>query len=154
MSDHVHTSTGELHATVARRLEHVGQRYTSGRRQIVELLGKSAHPLTIPEIIAVDESLKQSSVYRNLAVLEGADVVARVITNGEWTRVELAEDLTGHHHHLICDACGAVRDIEVPAEIESALDAALVGLAEREGFTLDRHRLDLVGRCAECGPAA
>jgi Fur family transcriptional regulator, ferric uptake regulator len=155
MSEHrhthraVHAPMGDIHQTVVRRLEREGQRYTAGRRALVELLGRSPHPLTIPEILDAG-TLAQSTVYRNLAVLEQAGVVGRVITNGEWGCYELAEDLTGHHHHLICELCGAVRDVDVPADVEHLLESALGALADGEGFVLDRHRLDLVGRCANC----
>lgn len=153
-SGHVHGHargvSSELHPVVSRRLERDGQRYTSGRRQLVELLSHTPHPVTIPEILAVDPTLPQSSVYRNLTVLERAGVVVKVITTGEWGCYELAEDLTGHHHHLICDSCGAVRDVDVPDHLERLLDTALTTVAEEQGFVLDRHRLDLVGRCADC----
>ena len=148
-ADHV-VDRQELHRVVARRLERDGQRYTSGRRRVVELLASRGHPMTMPEILAAESSLAQSSVYCTLAVLERAGVVTRVITNGEWSCVELAEDLTGHHHHLVCESCGAVRDVEVPDAVEAVLDEALMALAAAEGFTLDRHRLDLVGRCSSC----
>lgn len=144
-----HAPTGDIHQTVLRRLERHGQRYTSGRRALVELLARSPHPLTIPEILEAG-SLAQSTVYRNLTVLETAGVVGRVITNGEWGCYELAEDLTGHHHHLICEVCGAVRDVEVPHDVEHLLESALGALADNEGFALERHRLDLVGRCENC----
>jgi Fur family transcriptional regulator, ferric uptake regulator len=144
-----HEPIGDIHQIATRRLARHGQRYTSGRRSLVELLARSPHPLTIPEILDAAR-LAQSTVYRNLGVLEEAGVVGRVITNGEWGCYELAEDLTGHHHHLICDVCGAVRDVEVPGDLEQLLESALGNLAESEGFVLDRHRLDLVGRCATC----
>jgi Fe2+ or Zn2+ uptake regulation protein len=38
----------------------------------------------------------------------------------------------------------------VPDALEHDLDAALLRLAKREGFLLDHHRLDLIGRCAKC----
>lgn len=139
-----------LHEIAAARLRRDGQRYTSGRRALVDVLAAASHPLPIAEILAGGDDLAQSSVYRNLAVLERASVVSKVITNGEWACFELAEDLTTHHHHLICSDCGTVRDVEVPAEVEEALDQALVGLAAADGFVLDRHRLDLVGRCGSC----
>lgn len=139
-----------LHDIAAARLRRDGQRYTNGRRTLVEVLTAASHPLTITEIVASGPELAQSSVYRNLAVLERAAVVSKVVTNGEWACFELAEDLTAHHHHLICSDCGTVRDVEVPAEVEAALDQALAGLAAADGFVLDRHRLDLVGRCGGC----
>lgn len=139
-----------LHEIAATRLRRDGQRYTPGRRALVEVLAAAAHPLPIADIVAGGNDLAQSSVYRNLAVLERASVVSKVITNGEWACFELAEDLTTHHHHLICSDCGTVRDVEVPADVESALDEALADLAAADGFVLERHRLDLVGRCGGC----
>ena len=50
-------------------------------------------------------------MYRNLTVLEDAGVISRVVTHDEWARFELAEDIGGHHHHLICEQCGTVRDV-------------------------------------------
>lgn len=59
------------------------------------------HPLSIPELLHATGDVAQSSAYRNLSVLERAGVVAKVVTNDEWARYELTEDLTGHHHHLV-----------------------------------------------------
>ena len=46
-------------------------------------------------------------------MLEQAGVVHRVVATDEFTRYELAEDLTEHHHHLICSSCGAVADFTI-----------------------------------------
>jgi Fe2+ or Zn2+ uptake regulation protein len=94
--------------------------------------------------------MAQSSVYRNLAVLERAGVVHRIVTTDEFARYELAEDLTEHHHHLICASCGDVTDFTVPADVERSLEAALSTVAERSGFQVRHHRLDLVGTCPRC----
>ncbi len=127
-----------------------GQRYTAGRRRIVGVLAGSSHPLTIPEILGHDADLPQSSDYRTLSVLERAGVVQRVVATGEWSRFELTERLSDHHHHLICSSCGAVRDVTVPAALERSLERSLGDLAFTEGFAIDHHRLELVGRCAAC----
>ncbi|MEO8363170.1 MAG: transcriptional repressor, partial [Ilumatobacteraceae bacterium] len=76
--------------------------------------------------------------------------VVKVVTNGEIGRYELAEDLTGHHHHLICSNCGVVRDVVVPHALESDIDRVLATIARREGFSLDHHRLDVIGKCSKC----
>jgi Fe2+ or Zn2+ uptake regulation protein len=94
--------------------------------------------------------MPQSSVYRNLACLERAGVVQRIVTNDEFTRFELAEEVGEHHHHLICSACGTVRDFTVSAQVESNLGDALRRVARRNGFAIDHHRLDLVGTCDDC----
>lgn len=140
----------ELDPLAAGRLDRVGQRYTGSRRRVVNVLGAAGQPLTIPEILSRDAELAQSSVYRNLIVLEQAGVVTKVVTSSEWARYELAEDLTGHHHHLVCSACGLVRDVELPPQLETSIDALLASVGVEAGFVIENHRLDLVGRCKEC----
>jgi Fe2+ or Zn2+ uptake regulation protein len=140
----------DLHTTVTRRLRHVGQRYTSQRRDLVEILAAAPAPLTLPQLLERAGGLAQSSAYRNLAVLERAGVTHRIVTTGDHACWELTEDLTEHHHHLICNSCGDVTDFTVPSEIEQGLDSALAEVASGAGFSALHHRLDLVGLCARC----
>ena len=138
-----------VHETADIRLREEGQRYTDQRRELVDLLANEG-PLSIPEVLRDRGGLKQSSVYRNLAVLEHAGVVRRVVTDEEFGRYELTEDLTGHHHHLICSSCGRVEDVTVPSQLEGTLDRTLDRLARRAGFADVDHRLDLIGTCGDC----
>lgn len=140
----------DLHDTVATRLRGVNQRYTSGRRALVDVLAESRQPRTIPELIAGGRRIPQSSAYRNLAVLELAGVVHRIVTSGDFARYELDEALTEHHHHLICSSCGGVEDFTAPASLERTLRKVTVELADTSGFLAEAHRLDLVGVCAGC----
>ncbi len=142
--------TTDLHTTASARLRADGQRYTTRRRALVEVLAAADQPLTIPQLLEQRRDLAQSSVYRNLAVLERAGVVHRIVTTDEFGRYELAEDLTQHHHHLICSTCGDVADFTVPAPVEHELESALSRAAKRAGFRPSGHRLDLVGTCAGC----
>ena len=138
----------DLHIAVAERLAVVGQRYTDKRRVIMDALGSAGKPLSTPELVAA--GLPQSSVYRNLAVLESAGVVRRVITEDEFARFELTEDLSRHHHHLICSRCGRVEDVTVPDDLEAVMDTMLDRLGRRSGFAQVSHRLDLIGICQDC----
>ena len=140
----------DLHEIAAARLRPLAQRYTSGRRALVDVLATADNPSTIQQILDADGSLAQSSAYRNLAVLEQAGVVHRIVTSDDFARYELAEDLTEHHHHLICSSCGSVTDFTLPAAVEADLDKALGRVARRMRFTPDQHRLDLVGTCPTC----
>ena len=146
--------TAELHAKVADLLAAIGQRYTSGRRLLVDALDRAGSPLPLPAILGRHGDLKQSSVYRNLAALEQAGVVRRVITDEDFGRYELTEDLTGHHHHLVCSNCGAVEDVDFASGFEDTLEAQLAELAERTGFSTVSHRLDLIGLCRTCAAAS
>jgi Fur family transcriptional regulator, ferric uptake regulator len=139
-----------LRDTVAGRLRRVNQRMTSNRETIVGVLDRATRPLTIPDILATEAGLAQSSVYRNLVVLEQAGVVHRVVTGDEYARYELAEDLTGHHHHLVCASCGTVEDVPASAGLERSVEQATVQIAQATGFNTHRHRIDLVGLCRSC----
>ena len=140
----------DLHPAIAARLDGDGQRYTSGRRRLVEVLVGADRPLTAAEVLT-EGALAQSSAYRNLAVLEAAGVVHRVAGSDEYARFELAEDLTDHHHHhLICTGCGKVTDFTVPDQLEAAVDRLASEVGASSGFGVDHHRLDLYGRCAAC----
>ena len=135
---------------MAGRLAERAQRYTRGRREIVDVLFDAEQPLTVSDLVAAGGRLAQSSTYRNLAVLESAGVVHRVVSSDEFARFELTEELTGHHHHLICTTCGTVADFTVPPKLERTIAAALGSAARRSRFAADGHRLDVVGTCAAC----
>jgi Fe2+ or Zn2+ uptake regulation protein len=143
-----------IHDVAQERLGTINQRYSTRRRRLVEALVQSPHPLVATDIVDLNDDLPQSTVYRNLAVLETAGVVVKVLTNGDRAAFELAEDLKGHHHHLVCVDCGIVLDIEIPVAVEKILDDGLRDVAEKTGFTLIGHRLDLMGRCSSCSTSS
>ena len=144
-------STELLDDEVAALLRTGDHRYTSGRRRVVAALRQAAGPITIPQILELDPGLAQSSAYRNLAILEEVGAVTRIVTNDDHAHFELAEALTDHHHHhLICNGCGAVSDFELPSEVEATLDQALRRTGKSAQFRIEAHRLDLIGTCATC----
>ena len=146
MAGHAH----DTHDAVAGLLHANAQRLTPARQHIVDVLAEASGPLTIPEILAARRELAQSSVYRNLVVLEEAGAVHRVVTSDDFARYELTEDLTEHHHHLVCSNCGRVEDLPATPAVEKSVAAAVEQAARRAGFRTQQHRLDLVGLCAQC----
>ncbi len=138
------------HGMVGARLGALGQRYTGNRRLLVRVMLDADHPLTIHEILTEAPQLAQSSVYRNLALLEQAKVVHRITGGGDFARYELAEDLTEHHHHLICSSCGTVQDFLVSPQVERTLRHAVAEARRASGFAAQTHRIDLIGVCSRC----
>ncbi len=132
------------------RLMERDQRYTTGRRRIVEALTSTGAPVTLPALLQLAPELSQSSAYRNLAIMEEAGVVRRLVHGAEHAHYELAEDLTEHHHHLICEDCGLITDVTLDASLERSLDRAFEGLADESGFSPRHHAIDIFGRCASC----
>jgi Fe2+ or Zn2+ uptake regulation protein len=141
----------DLHREVAERLRRADHRYTSNRRAVVEVIAAAPHPVSMPQILRARRSLAQSSVYRSLAVLEEVHVVRRISTEEDFARFELAEDLSEHHHHLVCSNCGAISDVQLPKALEGKLEGALMEAATSEGFRATAHRLDVFGLCRNCG---
>ena len=144
----------DVHGEVMRRFVKHEQRYTSQRRLIVTVLSASDRPLMIQQMLKrssnVKKVLAQSSLYRNLVVLENVGVVQRIFSTDDVARYELNDDILGHHHHLVCSKCGDIRDVRIPESLESSLDSTLSKIAKSSGFQLDQHRLDLIGRCGNC----
>jgi Fur family transcriptional regulator, ferric uptake regulator len=144
-------SVTELDDIALHRLRQDGQRLTTGRRLILSTLRDVGAPVTIPDILRHEPSLAQSSVYRNLSVLECAGLVSKISMGDEHAHYELGEAITNHHHHhLVCTRCGRVSDVTLSAEVEHSLDAALRAAASVEQFELHHHRLDLLGLCGAC----
>lgn len=140
----------EIDDEVIELLRTADQRYTRGRRSLVAVLQTGDGPLTITQILDADKSLVQSSVYRNLTILEEVGAVTRIVTRDDFARYELAEHLTEHHHHLICSTCGDVVDFSLSPSTEATLDKSFHDVAKNAGFTIDTHQLDLLGTCGRC----
>lgn len=147
------TDGADLHRAVAARLVDHEQQYTANRRAVVEALAAAASPITLPDLLLADDTLAQSSAYRSLSVLVEAGVVRRLVHLGDHALFELAEHLTEHHHHLICESCGVVLDVTLPDRVEAAMDRTFDEVAAALGFSPLHHAVDIYGTCATCTAA-
>jgi Fe2+ or Zn2+ uptake regulation protein len=139
-----------VHDEIALRLARYDQRYTRLRHALVETMAGAGRPLTIPEILETNPGLSQSSAYRNITTLIDAGAARRVNGSDDHGRFELAEDLSGHHHHLVCGSCGKVADVRPSPRLERALAEAARAAADEDDFEVIEHRFDLMGVCADC----
>jgi Fe2+ or Zn2+ uptake regulation protein len=140
----------EVDEKIGSLLSEMDYRYTSVHRRLVNVLRTSGKPLSNSQIVDLDCSLAQSSVYRNLRVLEEVGAVTRIVANDEFARYELAEHLTEHHHHIICSHCGDITDFMLPISVEHELEIALSKAGKNIKFKIDSHRLDAFGTCNSC----
>ena len=126
-------------------------RFTRGRKAVVTSLASAAGPMSAAELSAgLGSSVPLSSLYRTLAILEESGVVAHHLGAKGLTRYELAEWLTGHHHHLVCLDCGSVSDIEIPRSQEESVRGLVSEIAALASFTPTDHALEIEGTCARC----
>lgn len=118
---------------------------------MVSTLAESDGPRSAAELSTqIGASVPLSSLYRTLAVLESAEVVTPHFATKGLARYELAEWLTGHHHHLVCIECGTVEDIEVPPHYEAQVTALVDDIAATSSFLATNHALEIEGTCEQC----
>jgi Fur family ferric uptake transcriptional regulator len=126
-------------------------RFTKGRRAVVDAMAAAPGPMSAAELSdLLGAEIPLSSLYRTLAILENAGVAVHHLAAKGLTRYELAEWLTGHHHHLVCVVCGSVSDVEIPEGEEESLRSLVSRIARTGDFTPTDHALEIEGRCAEC----
>jgi Fe2+ or Zn2+ uptake regulation protein len=136
---------------IEQRLFESEVRFTKGRRAVIDTLARAKGPMSAGELSEnLGPAVPLSSIYRTLSVLEEAGVVAHHLGAKGLTRFELAEWLTGHHHHLVCVECGAVADIDIPAAKEASVRDLVSEIAELASFQATDHALEIEGRCAQC----
>jgi len=126
-------------------------RFTVARRLVVRTLADAGGPMTAGDLHErLREYIPLSSLYRSLAVLEEARVLAKEHDTSGIARYELAEWLAGHHHHLVCDSCGEVRDVAISPETEHTITSLVERIASRAGYRVTGHRIDIEGTCPTC----
>jgi len=133
------------------RLRTSGVRTTRARRIVIEELIRVDGPRTAEEINKLLKStVPLSSLYRTLSVLSSSGVLERFHDGAGVARYELAEWLTGHHHHITCTRCGSTQDIDFDAPTESTIRQFADDAGRTAGFEVTGHRLDLEGLCRRC----
>jgi len=84
------------------------------------------------------------TVYRTLDLLTDLGLVCRIHMDGT-ARSYMMRRPTEHHHHLICASCGIVIDFT-----DCSLNKLEQQLSRKTNFKIERHLLELYGRCQSC----
>lgn len=123
-----------------------GLRPTRQRLAVLRALAARAGLVTAQDLHAELRAERNApglaTVYRTLAALAEAGEVDTFRRDGELA-FRLCRD--GHHHHLVCDSCGSVQEID-GAEVE----AWVMRVARRRSFEVRSHTADIYGRCNAC----
>lgn len=99
------------------------------------------------QVKRVNPRIGYATVYRTMKLLTDCGLAAeRHFRDGE-ARYESADD--HHHDHLICETCGMIVEFE-----EDRIEALQAEIAQRMGFELSGHKMELYGRCADCRSGA
>ncbi|HEY82807.1 MAG TPA: transcriptional repressor [Dehalococcoidia bacterium] len=127
-------------------LKNKGLKLTPQRRLILNIIHESGGHLTAEEILdyvhARVPGVNKSTVYRTLELLEELGCVYKSELGDRFIYHHAEE---GHHHHLVCRACGKSIDCDedVFLPVERALD-------KKYGFQAHFKHMVMSGLCAEC----
>ena len=123
-----------------------GGRWTRARERVLEVFLKDRRPLTPRDVHRrAGAEANLASVYRNIRLLCELGLLVAVDRVAKGERFELSERHRDHHHHLICERCGAVEDLE-----GCLLKSAVRIVQARTRFRIVRHELNLYGLCLDC----
>lgn len=132
-------------------LKKKGYKLTPQRRSIVDtIVDSEGKHLTAEEIY--DEVKKKcpeiglATVYRTILLLEEIGIVSRLHLNDGCSRYELVHSDEKHrHHHLICNKCNSVIEVE-----DDLLDELEANIEDNYGFKIMDHSVKFFGICSEC----
>lgn len=135
------TGTSLTHQ-IEKLCEHKGLRMTEQRRVIARVLSNSNDHPDVEELhrraAAIDSRISISTVYRTVRLLEEANIIERHdFKDGRARYEEAPED---HHDHLIDMKSGEVIEF-----VDEEIEALQERIAEKLGYRLVDHRLELYG---------
>ena len=133
-------------------LQESSVRATPRRLEVLEELARERDDVTAQELWG---RLRErgsrtglATVYRTLALLSEkgiVDVLSHDVAShrGGEQCYRLCGD--AHHHHLLCERCHRVVEVQ-----ECGLDEWVSSAARKHGFVATDHRVEIVGLCASC----
>ena len=132
---------------IASKLSELGYRLTPQRMMVLSAIENSDNHISAEEIyaqiVAKYPQVNISTVYRTLELLKELGLVTETDLGGGRVRYHSAEK--GHHHHLVCEKCGTIIDID-----ESTLARLQDVLLHRYNFSARLSHLAIFGRCVNC----
>lgn len=143
-------SSVEHHREPAELLREHGLQVTAQRIAVLRAAARLPHG-TADEIAAAvrDEigSISRQAVYDGLGLLVERGLLQRIQPAGSPTRFE---HRTGdNHHHLVCEGCGRIEDVDCAVGGAPCMDAA-----DDHGYEIGRAEVVYWGRCAVCRDTA
>jgi Fur family ferric uptake transcriptional regulator len=123
-------------------------RTTRQRTAVLAALQRAPEPLSAQDLHAeLGRTVGLATVYRTLQGLVDSGQVDVFRRDSGEALFRLCNPV--HHHHLVCQRCGRVEEIDA-CEVEPW--AARVG--RRRGFSVTGHQADVFGVCANCQSTA
>jgi Fur family ferric uptake transcriptional regulator len=132
-------------------LKKKGYKLTPQRRSIVDtIIENEGQHLTAEEIYdKVKKGCPEiglATVYRTILLLEELGVISRLDLNDGCSRYEILHSNETHrHHHLICNACHKVSEVQ-----DDLLEDLEISIEKQYRFKILDHSVKFYGICDEC----
>jgi len=130
--------------SIEKVLENHKLRVTRPRQEIFETLRCASRPLSEVEIATATPTVDPVTVYRTIELFMKLEVVIGV-AHGWKQRYELASMFRPHHHHILCNECGRVEEIQ-----SEKLEQFIRQLGINRGFQVSGHTFEITGLCENC----
>ena len=122
------------------------ERKTKQREAILRLLkDTTAHPTAdwiYTQVKMEIPNISLGTVYRNLKLLRENGEISELDFSGTYSRFD---GNPANHYHFKCELCERIFDLDEP--VHKDIDKKI---AEKTGFKVLYHRLELHGLCKEC----
>ncbi len=130
------------------QLKQAGLKVTVPRLRVLQILEQAtAHHLSAEDVykalLDMGEDVGLATVYRVLTQFETAGIVTRHNFEGGHSVFELTQ--AEHHDHLVCLSCSRVDEF-----YDEIIEQRQVLIAQRVGFSISSHSLNIYGRCRDC----
>ena len=129
------------------KLSEQGYRLTPQRMMVLAAIEDSDDHISAEEIyaqvITKYPHVNISTVYRTLELLKRLGLVTETDLGGGRVRYHPADK--GHHHHLVCQECGKIIDLD-----ELVLSSLRSTLLREYQFSADLRHMAIFGRCEKC----
>ena len=127
-------------------LREKGLKLTPQRRLVLDIIHDSGSHLTAEKILdyvqARAPGVNKSTIYRTLELLEELGCVFKSELGNRFIYHHAEE---GHHHHLVCRACG--KSIDCDKDLFFPVERTL---NKEYGFRVNFKHMVMSGLCADC----
>ena len=131
----------------AKSLQDLGYRLTPQRIMILEAVLESDDHVTAEDLYEQVKAryphISFSTVYRTMELLRDSGFVTQTDLGGGRWQYHPVDKAT--HHHLICQGCGTVAEVE-----QNVFDSLQKELKERYSFDATLTHFAIFGRCSGC----
>jgi len=121
-------------------------RKTPARVAITDFLSSSNFPVDIAQILSFlrVNNLKTNkvTVYRIIDLLYRNGIIDRIELGEGKYRYEIKK---GDHHHLVCENCGKIEDVE-----DKYMKKLEEEIYSKQEFLVKKHSLEFFGLCSRC----